>query len=170
MDVRKVYLTWQDVEDLTEKVIESMIETGWVPDVVVGLTRGGLAPATLISHYFKIPMCSLDVSLRDNDGPFSGQTSTWIPEEIENGYQILVVDDINDTGATFEWIRSDWRKTIEHISPRGDGWPWNRIKFASLVHNEPSPQPSDFHGRLINKDQDPCWLVYPWESWHQNRG
>jgi hypoxanthine phosphoribosyltransferase len=170
MDVKKIYLTWQDVEDLTGKVIESMIDADWIPNVVVGLTRGGLAPATMISHYLSIPMCSLDVSLRDNDGPFSGQTSTWIPEEAANGHRILVVDDINDTGATFEWIRRDWTSTISHMAPIGSNWPWEHIKFASLVHNEPSSQPSDFHGRLINKDLEPCWLVYPWESWHQTRG
>jgi len=170
MDVKKIYLTWQDVEDLVAEVIQSMINNDWTPSVVVGLTRGGLVPAMLISHHLKIPMCSLDVSLRDNEGPFGGTTSTWIPEEIENGHRILVVDDINDTGATFGWIRGDWSNTIRYIKEHGDGWPWNHIKFASLVHNEPSSQPSDFYGRLINKDQDPCWLVYPWESWHQNRG
>jgi hypoxanthine phosphoribosyltransferase len=167
MDIKKEYLGWNDIETLTTNVIESLITSGWIPTVVVGLTRGGLTPAAMISHYLKVPMCSLDVSLRDNDGPFGSATSTWIPEEIANGHRILVVDDINDSGATFAWIRDDWSKTVQFIKSDGPDWPWSNIKFASLLHNEPSPQPSDFHGRLINKIHDPVWIVFPWESWYQ---
>lgn len=171
MDVKKIYLGWNDIERLTEKVIESMIDENWMPTVVVGLTRGGLTPATLVSHYLGIPMCSLDVSLRDNQGPFGGPTTTWIPEEIANGHRILVIDDINDTGATFAWIREDWENTVSFIptTDREAGWPWTNIKFASLVHNVPSPQTSDFHGMLVNKDDDPSWICFPWETWHQER-
>jgi hypothetical protein len=168
MDMTKEYLSWNDVEDLTGNMIESMIDSDWIPTAVVGLTRGGLAPATMISHYFNVPMCSLDVSLRDNTGPFGGTTSTWIPEEIANDHQILVVDDINDTGATFEWIRNDWSKTVAFIPAKTPEWPWTHIKFAALIHNEPSNQPSDFYGKLINKDKVPCWICFPWEYWHQN--
>ncbi len=169
MDVKKLYLSWDDVEELTSNVIEKMIVESWTPTVVVGLTRGGLTPGTLISHYFGVPMCSLDVSLRDNTGPFGGTTHTWIPEEIANDHRILVVDDINDTGATFDWIRNDWSWTVQHIKPMSDNWPWTHIKFASLIHNKPSPIGTDFYGRLIDKDHDPLWVVFPWENWYQNR-
>lgn len=139
--------------------------SNWTPTVVVGLTRGGLVPATMISHFFGIPMTSLDVSFREEWGAFGGPTTTWIPEEIANGHQILVVDDINDSGKTFGWIRNDWADTVRFIEKQSDDWPWDMIKFASMIHNSPSEFPSDFYGKLINKEQTPAWIVFPWENW-----
>lgn len=170
MDMKKIYLSYDDVGKMVKKIISSMNDANWTPTVVVGLTRGGLLPATMISHYMNIPMCSLDVSLRDNHGPFGGPTHTWIPEEIANDHRILVVDDINDQGATFEWIREDWEGTTQFIESKCEGWPWSHIKFSALVHNVPSRQGTDFSGMEINKDLEPCWIVFPWESWYQNIG
>jgi len=168
MQESKIFLTYDDVEQLVTKILEQMGAEQWCPSVVVGLTRGGLLPGVLISHKLKIPMCSLDVSFRDNmDSPFSGQTSTWIPEEIANGHNILVVDDINDTGRTFEYIREDWRFTVNFIKDDqriGINWPWNKIKFAALIHNVPSSEPTDFYGKTVNKSIDSSWIVFPWEN------
>lgn len=136
----------------------------WHPTIVVGLTRGGLTPASMISHALSVPMCSLDVSLRDNN--LWEPTSSFLPEEIVNGHRILVVDDINDTGATFEWIRDDWSQTLQHLPQLGDAWPQDHIRFAVLVHNDASTQPSDFVGMHINKQEEPSWVDFPWETWH----
>jgi xanthine phosphoribosyltransferase len=167
MKTSKTYLTYEEVEQLADNIVGQLKKDDWIPSVVVGLTRGGLLPAVLLSHRLKIPMCSLDISLRDySDHPFGGTTSTWIPEEINNGHKILVVDDINDTGATFEWIKSDWYRTVQlYRKPtNADTWPWNFIKFAALIHNQPSSQPSNYYGRTIDKNQDPSWIIFPWEN------
>lgn len=166
MDVIKEYMEWNDIENLVGSMTESMIQSEWIPTVVVGLTRGGLAPAAMISHFFNIPMTSLDVSFREDWGAFGGQTHTWVPEEIANGHRILVVDDINDTGKTFEWIKNDWSESTQFLEKQSKEWPWDRIKFAALVHNFPSSMPSDFFGKLINKNVNPSWLVFPWENWY----
>lgn len=165
MDMKRSYLTWEDVGPLCNNVIAQMIDQSWTPTVVVGITRGGLTPAAMISHYLNVPMCSLDVSLRDNTGPFGGPTHTWIPEEIANDHRILVVDDINDSGATFEWIRDDWANSVQFTEPKAYDWPWSHIKFAALVHNDASRQTTDFVGMRINKAKDPSWICFPWETW-----
>lgn len=168
MATNNINLTYDDIRKYSNTIIRQMKKQNWTPSVVVGLTRGGLLPGVLISHQLNIPMCSLDVSFRDNiDTPFTGQTSTWIPEEIENGHNVLVVDDINDTGKTFEWIRDDWMNTVSFIDMKkrnGDNWPWNKIKFAAIIHNEPSSTSTDFFGKKINKNKDPSWIVFPWEK------
>ena len=85
---------------------------------------------------------------------------------IENKSKILIVDDINDTGATFNWIKQDWQASC---LPDNDRWNnvWgNNVKFATLTDN----LASDFNGVVnytcheINKAEDDVWLVYPWET------
>lgn len=165
MDLKRSYLDWDDIGTLCHTVISEMQNDKWIPTVVVGLTRGGLAPATMISHYLNIPMCSLDISLRDNKGPFGGTVHTWIPEEIANGHRILVMDDINDSGATFKWIKNDWESSVRSLPPVGKDWPWNMIKFGCLVHNIGSEIRSDYHGMQIDKTAQPEWICFPWETW-----
>lgn len=51
------------------RLISNMCRTistdSWRPDYIVGITRGGLLPAVMMSHWLNVPMQSLDVSLRD---------------------------------------------------------------------------------------------------------
>lgn len=163
MDVKKIYLSWLDIEQLTINVIEQIEKDHWTPTIVVGITRGGLIPATLISHYFKIPMVSLDVSFRDNT--LIGPESHYIPEETKNGHQILVADDINDSGQTMSWIKNDWESTLKSIDPILI----NNVRFAALVHNKSSSFFIDYEGMMIDKNKDPQWICYPWENWSNER-
>jgi len=133
---------------------------------VVGLTRGGLVPANLISQYLDVPMETLKVSLRDSDmGP---ESKLWMAEDAFNQtHEILIVDDINDSGATLNWIRSDWQ---ENCLPDNAEWIdkiWNHnVRFAVLVNNEASEfKDVDYSGISINKLEDPAWIVFPWEAW-----
>lgn len=168
MDMNVTYLTWDDIESLLSVVIDELESGSWDPTVVVGITRGGLIPATMISHHLGIPMCSLDVSFRDNIEPWGGQTTSWIPEEIVNDHRILVMDDINDSGKTFNWIKDDWANTVLYSDPifqKPANWPWSHIKFAALMDNAQSSFKCDFYGRSIDKSIDPSWITFPWESW-----
>ena len=52
---KKVYYSWQEIEDMTSDIAQQIAvdNDGFKPDYVVGLTRGGLIPATMLSHYFR---------------------------------------------------------------------------------------------------------------------
>lgn len=163
MDLKQIILSWDEVSNLTNVIIEKMRYCYWKPDVVVGLTRGGLLPATLISHRLDIEMSSLDVSLRSDENRLIGNNSTWLPELINEGYKLLIVDDINDTGSTFNWITEDWRSSIRNMIQKNE-WPYDLIKFSALIHNFPSSHRTDFFGMEINKDIEPSWIIFPWEK------
>ena len=80
--------------------------------------------------------------------------------------QILIVDDINDTGATFNWIMKDWQSGC---LPNSEGWNevWNHnVRFATLTDNLASEftEHCAYTCHEINKADEDVWLVYPWEN------
>jgi hypoxanthine phosphoribosyltransferase len=143
-----------------------MHRDGWRPDYVVGLTRGGLAPAVMISHYLGVPMHALGVSLRDGDGP-GCESNLWMAEDAHAGKKILVVDDINDTGATLDWIMQDWSAGCLPDDAVWENVWGDTVRLAVLVDNLASrcSRGMDYFGQEINKAEDPQWIVFPWESW-----
>ena len=192
--MNKLIINHTELNGLVSKICRDITISGWRPDYVVGLTRGGLIPAVMISHYLNVPMYSLSVSLRDNDtGP---ESNLWMAEDalgpnsrerfienpvdvsgileaaadlLENGTykEILIVDDINDTGATFNWIMKDWKSGCFPNDPSWDEVWNNNVKFAVLVDNLASKcdVKMDFVGREINKAENDVWVDFPWEDW-----
>ena len=161
----KVYYTDQDVKRYVHHIIRSMNDEGWRPDYIVGLTRGGLVPANMLSQYLNIPMHTLKVSLRDDANP--PESNLWMAEEAFNqSKKILVVDDINDSGATLNWIKQDWQSSCHPYSETwNDVWS-NNVRFAVLINNEASEyRDPDYIGKMINKYENPEWCVFPWENW-----
>jgi len=89
--MKKVYYTWQDVENQTQEILRQLQRDAWLPDYVVGLTRGGLVPATLISQYLECPKECLKVSLRDDNS--QPESNLWMSEDAFEQKRILIVDE-----------------------------------------------------------------------------
>lgn len=173
MNKRKI--KHKEFKRLVQDICNQIERSAWRPDYIVGITRGGLMPALYISHYLKIPMNTLKINLRDyanNDC----ETNCWMSEDAY-GYNgeidqlvyknILIVDDINDTGATLNWLMDDWKSSCMSNDARWDHV-WNQnVKFAVLVDNLSSncKVKMDFYGMEINKAEDDVWIDFPYESW-----
>jgi hypoxanthine phosphoribosyltransferase len=141
-----------------------MNKDNWQPDYIVGLTRGGLVPANMLSQYLDIPMHTLKVSLRDNN--FDPESNLWMAEDAYEGKNILVVDDINDTGATLNWIKEDWPSGCLPNDKRWESTWGTNVRFAVLVDNQDSKFHNiDYSGIDINKAEEDVWVVFPWENW-----
>lgn len=177
--MKKLIINFSEYQKLIGNICRELAISKWKPDYVVGVTRGGLTPAVMISHYLNVPMRTLSVSLRDHEYT---ESNLWMAEDaygysgvynntpIYDEYRrknILIVDDINDTGATFNWIVNDWQT---NCLPNSDQWKsvWNNsVKFAAVVNNHASESivKMDFVGMDVDKAKDDVWIEFPYESW-----
>ena len=141
---------------MTTSLITQMYNDSWRPDYIVGITRGGLVPAIMMSNRTGIPMHTIDIRLRDTGGLDSGpESNLWMSEDaygyddsqefnVEMGSfkydpdkmkNILIIDDINDTGATFEWLVNDWKQSCLPNSSYGIQIFGDNVRFAVLTEN-----------------------------------
>jgi hypoxanthine phosphoribosyltransferase len=192
--MNKFPITQSEFNSYVQSICQQIASSRWQPDYVVGISRGGLTAAVMISHYFGIPMKPLQISLRDggecvSDLGIAEDAFGYPPQErfVENqddigaimdaaaslleggpGFKnILVVDDINDTGATINWLMNDWRSGC---LPNHEQWNevWNNnVRFAVIVDNLASKcdVKMDFVGVEINKAEEDVWIEFPYEIW-----
>ena len=182
MTIEKAYYDYTKIHDMVNQISFQMYKDNWRPDYIVGLTRGGLIPAVIMSNTLGIPMHALKVSLRDDADT---ESNCWMAEDAF-GYisassvprpkdeptsdsslrkNILIVDDINDTGATLDWIIQDWQGSNLPSDPAwADVW-GNNVRFAVLIDNLSSKfsRKVDYCAKTINKAERDVWIVYPWE-------
>lgn len=138
--MRQEYLSDIDVKNCLMDIIRQMYIDGFKPDVVIGLVRGGAVPANLISQFLDIPCYMVN---KDED--------THI---LPDGKNILVIDDINDTGKAM----TDISNYLSHEYEAN-------FKYATLISNIASSFEVDFFSIEINKIEEDVWVVFPWENW-----
>jgi len=174
--MKKVFYTWKDIEHMIVSINNLMFADNWRPDYIVGLTRGGLVPAVMMSNSTGIPMHALDVRFRDTNDEYGPESNAWMAEDAlgydgtqdfksYNKKNILIMDDINDTGKTLSWIKDDWRGGCLPDSPAWDTIWGDTVRTACLIDNSGSGfGECDYTALEINKDENPEWIVFPWEG------
>lgn len=165
---KKIIISNLEYKNYMADICRQITNSNWRPDYIVGISRGGLMPAVMISHYLDIPMRPLQVSLRDNVECVSdlGMAEDAMGKD-SKAKNILLVDDINDSGATFNWIIDDWQKGCR---PSDNGWRqvWNdNVRFAVVVDNLASKclASMDYVGFELDKSQEDVWIEFPYERW-----
>lgn len=126
---------------------------GWRPDFIIGIGRGGLVPATYLSHACDIPLLSIDHSTGVYG--FGDQLLAELALKTLDGTTLLIVDDINDSGRTIGCLRD----AIE-----GAGGVTGNIRYAVLIDNVASAERVDYRARTIDRAITKDWFVFPWEA------
>ena len=119
-----------------------------IPDLIIGLTRGGLIPAVLISHDFNIPMEAVNYSSLQGRGDNAGEHTNVIPR-FPDADRLLIVDDICDTGYTMYEL-------VDEYTRRGQ-----EVQTFSLYWKETSVFIPTMFWQQIPHDSP--WIRFPWE-------
>ena len=144
-ELRRI-ISWSDYDELVSSIASQLGD--WEPDAIVGLTRGGLIPAVQFSHMFNVKLYTLNISLRDGKAPST--KFDW--KQMEKYSRVLIVDDINDSGATLFAVHDQYYR-------HG----LNNPKFATLLSKRSSKMSVDYVGEHINTSKEDDWIIFPWE-------
>ena len=149
MNPKSKYYRKEDFIDSLNKIIEQIKKSNWSPNVIFSINRGGCIPGIYLSHHLNLKHKVIDVQLRDSNKP---PDLKIIKEKIKEFDNVLLVDDINDSGKTL--------KIIYDLNN-----PSKIIYNATLIYNQESKVKTHFYGKMIKRSEDKNWYVFPWEEW-----
>lgn len=117
-------------------------------DYIVGIARGGLIPAVMLSHHFDVPLRTLHWQTRDG----MRVSDMTLPNLIQEGGRVLIVDDFIDSGRTMRELLEDW------------GVHRDQVEIAALFYNPAQDVKPDFYARIIDRRIDQRWISFWWEA------
>lgn len=150
------YQTWKDIEAICKDIHGKMIDDEYMPDVIIGLSRGGIVPSRLLLDLFgsKTSFLSLDVKFYRSIG--NTETDPIISSAIDfgaiNNKKALIVDDIFDTGRTMDYVLS-YLGTSKSTKTA-------TLFLKDIDRGEKNYVP-DWYGKKAEKRE---WIVFPWET------
>jgi len=130
--------------------------TSFAPDVIVGISRGGVFPAIHLSHKFNKPLEVLKWSTRDFE---ERDHLKWVDMVVSSteGRKFLIVEDIVDSGKTMREMFSTIAEYSQHDL--------KNIKTVSLWFNTSQTEfVNDYYCHPISRNDDKRWIVFPWET------
>jgi hypothetical protein len=153
--VTKKLLSWDIIEAGCLEVSKQLADSNI--DIIIAISRGGLIPARLIANHLQVSkILSVGVTTYAGDKKsgdidvYQEVGDTLKQKKLIAESNVLVIDDLSDTGDTFAYVLM---VLCEKIAPRS-------IKTASLyVKPDAKYVPDVYFQKLKTKP----WLVFPWE-------
>ncbi|MFT4210922.1 MAG: phosphoribosyltransferase [Microbacterium sp.] len=104
--LEREHLTWDGFGEATREIARTVIASGFEPEVVVAIARGGLLPAGAIAYGLGIKNCgALNVEFYTGIGTVLDAPAV-LPPELDmtylDGRRVLLVDDVADSGRTLD--------------------------------------------------------------------
>ena len=146
---RFVIPTWEQIYTMLLDMAWRIQADRFSPDIVLGVSRGGLTPARVLSDLLESPNIA-KVKVEFYLGVAERKKEPLMTEPISvdvKGKRILVVDDVSDTGGSLRLIKA-------HLLEHGVG----DLKTATLYHKPWSITLPDYFEETTSD-----WIVFPWD-------
>lgn len=148
MTAREV-LGWDEFGSASRELAQQIVDSGYRPDIVVAIARGGMLLAGSVSYALGVKSCgALNVE-------FYTGVETRLPEPVVlppmldgaavDGKRILLVDDVSDSGRTLALA-------IGLLQANGA-----EVRTAVLYTKPHTVQEADYSWRDTDK-----WIDFPW--------
>ncbi|MBC7127779.1 MAG: phosphoribosyltransferase [Candidatus Methanosuratus sp.] len=148
-------VTWEEVEEWSRTVSDKVYSSGWTPDVVVAISRGGYVPARLVCDRLVVgELVSLQISHWPSAAQMAKEAGVRTPLHCNmGGKKALIVDDIADTGesliiakdhvwtncrpdairiASLQWISGSSKIRPDYYAEEVKEWIWYQYPWSRL--------------------------------------
>lgn len=150
---RLLNISWDTMGRLLSCLAEEIRATGFSPDVVVGIARGGLPPAVALSNLLDIPEFRiLGIPRNSSNSRYSEREAPrfdyLMPDRPIDGGRLLLVDDIMGDGGTMDLA-------VALMKERAAA----EIRTSVVVRNVNCQREVDHYAVEVDD-----WVVFPWEA------
>jgi hypoxanthine phosphoribosyltransferase len=145
----KLFLSWDDIIQLLNLLHNETQEKDNGKVAILGVSRGGLCPAVILSH-LKKESDFYTVGVKSYSDTTKGKETIYqIPddEQLKRYNTLYVVDDICDTGKTLKLLQ----EKILHP---------NMISVSIIYRKNDIFKPNYCGFEILDKK----WVVFPWEN------
>jgi hypoxanthine phosphoribosyltransferase len=143
-------VSWQKYHDLCRDLAIQIRRSEFRPSIIVAIGRGGYMPARLLSDFLgNMNLTSFKIEHYQGAQKKRNAVVKYPLNADLDNQAVLLVDDVSDTGDTFE-------VAIDHIRQRGR---FQSLKTATLHHKQVSKFVPDYYAELVQQWR---WIVYPW--------
>ena len=152
-------VSWDEACRLARTLAYKIVESGYKPDIIIGISRGGLVPARMVCDLLLLDeMISVST---EHWGTASRKEKARIkfslPKEADiSGKKVLVVDDIADTGDSFSLVM-DYLKDKDPFD----------IRTSVFQYKTSSTFIPDYWGEKLEEWN---WIIYPWAFYEDIEG
>jgi len=153
----EIYYAWEEIDNDIFTLAKTIKSSGFSPDLIIGIARGGCVPAIMLSHLLRKPFDVLKWSIFDYKNT---DLSNWLKFicEAKYGIKILLMEDIVDTGETLSIL-------FKYAEERDISQKWKEnLKIASIWCNPRAKILPNFFVKEIDREFDQRWVVFPWEK------
>lgn len=143
-------VTLEEVYELSFRLAMAVRASGFKPDLVVAISRGGYAPARFLCDFlnlFNLTSIRVQHYTRAAEHGETAYVKYPLCTDIA-GQRVLVVDDVNDTGETL-------RVAGAHLK----GFAPTEVRSAVLHEKTSSPLRADYAVETLTEWR---WIIYPW--------
>lgn len=142
LDHKEFYVSWEDMHRTTRHLAAKIIATGKTFRGIVAVSRGGLVPAAILARELNIRLVdTICISSYDNDNQ---RELKVIKDVLDDAEDILIVDDLVDTGGT--------AKVINEKFPN-----------ATFVTVYAKPQGKPLVDMYVTDIEQETWIHLPWD-------
>ena len=112
-------LTWEVFGEASRYLSQQIVDSGWFPDLIVGVARGGLIPAGAIGYAIGVKeMGAINVEFYTDIGQTLEEPIILSPQldtDSLKGKKVLVVDDVADSGKTLDLVVNLLKETADEV-------------------------------------------------------
>lgn len=140
--------SWNTINEMISKLTQTIKKSGFKPDILVGVSRGGLIPVAILSDRLGIESDIVRVKY------YSGVKETnERPEIIQpilsnlSEKKVLVIDDVADKGHSLQLVK-------KYVQEKGA----KEVRLCTLHYKPWSVVKPEYF-----VEETEAWIIYPWE-------